>query len=100
MPFDCDSVTGKITRSLMSSPAAKLTSISSPPAPDVEPDNIGARRKTRRRIDADGAVRGNEARSKCQGGHMAFADGTKAEDEAKAAFRRPGLIGMRARCSD
>ena len=26
---------------------------------------------------------------------MAFADGTKAEDEAQAAFRRAGLIGMR-----
>ena len=26
---------------------------------------------------------------------MAFADGTKTEDEAKAAFRRSGLIGMR-----
>ena len=26
---------------------------------------------------------------------MAFADGTKTEDEAQAALRRPGLIGMR-----
>jgi hypothetical protein len=60
-----------------------------------QPDEIGAGCQTHRRVDGHGPVCRNKPRAKCQRRHMTLADGTKTQDEAEAALRRSGLIGMR-----
>ena len=94
MPCHWDSVTGKITRSLMSPYGAKVSSISSPSAPHYTISYYRACGKTRCRIHHHIAIRRNRAGAEGQRRNMTFADRAEAEDEPAPALRRAGLVRM------
>ena len=100
MPFDWDSVTGKITRSLMSSSGLKISSTSSPSGPmcDCAIWGLEARRAVGSTVTLPSAAM--DAGAKGQRGNMSLADGAKTENEADGRLpaRRTGRDGRR--CSD
>ena len=93
MPFDCDSVTGKMTRSLSSCSGLKVDLdfvADRSGRPMLDP---GTGSEPGRRIDGNAAVGRDGAGAKRQRRYMPFADGTEAENEAQAAFRVPDWSG-------
>ena len=89
-------MTGKITRSLMSSSGSKTTSTIFPiRAAGRGSATLRNRGEAGGRIDVTLPSAAIEPATKGQGRDMSFADGAQAQDEAKPAFRRAGLIGMR-----
>ena len=93
MPFDWASVTGKITRSLMSSSGLKVTSISSPSGPDdrLRIFGLDASRAVGSTLTA--AVGGDRPGPERQRRDVPFADGAQAQDEAQPPSGAPDWSG-------